>query len=454
MKWIYIILIIGVLLISGIYTFGKTDIIKSFNSTNERISNELKGITLNAGELTTSRIEYEDNNMTAVLMKGENIIGKTTLKSHKTYDEVLKVPSGNEVMVIYYYFYDFPLTKTNYIKSVEFIDMREYIANYSNERDSEKYNIIKNPNYNKSVNKDYKLVYLEKGKWIRYDAGDIPLSNITIGVMTNMYFGELIDVRMNISGNTLDRHAVVLGTDAGFVTTAPTGTPTGSPTTFDTQAIAIRDVAPVGATTITEMGWWSNAVTEDAETYVGIYSNNASGRPDVLLGSINFSKGTTAGWKSTSLNVAVAAGTTYWLAYQLDDTVTASKAVYTDLINYGQIKTAQTYLPNPWGTSGSNTTRLYAVYAVYTNATGGNCTYTSGNWAINCADNCVISSNSTLNSNSNVSLTGTGNLNISSGVGFCFNSTGQYITIASGCTVYIASGGFLSQGTNCGGMPN
>jgi hypothetical protein len=75
MKWIYIILIVGALLIGGVYAFTKTDIIKSFNSTNERISNELKGITLNVGE-TGDTGNTEDKCIEVLVKTSDNIPSK------------------------------------------------------------------------------------------------------------------------------------------------------------------------------------------------------------------------------------------------------------------------------------------------------------------------------------------------------------------------------------------
>ena len=44
------------------------------------------------------------------------------------------------------------------------------------------------------------------------------------------------------------------------------------------------------------------------------------------------------------------------------------------------------------------------------------CTYTSGNWDINCADNCSIDSPVAIDTNSNVSVIGTGTLTLTADV--------------------------------------
>ena len=51
--------------------------------------------------------------------------------------------------------------------------------------------------------------------------------------------------------------AVTIGTDSGFVDSAPSGDPgsLGYPT-IDYFAFACKDTSPVGTNKITEVGWW------------------------------------------------------------------------------------------------------------------------------------------------------------------------------------------------------
>ena len=70
------------------------------------------------------------------------------------------------------------------------------------------------------------------------------------------------------------------------------------------------------------------------------------------------------------------------------------------------------------------------------------CTYGgSGNWALNCADNCVFATTQTIGNNDNVTITGAGALNFSSGGKWSFTGSSQYVTVASGCTLNINTGG-------------
>ena len=69
------------------------------------------------------------------------------------------------------------------------------------------------------------------------------------------------------------------------------------------------------------------------------------------------------------------------------------------------------------------------------------CTYSSGNWALNCADNCIFTGTQTIAGKNNITITGTGSLTFNNGGKWSFTGTSQYITIASGCTLNINTGG-------------
>ena len=58
--------------------------------------------------------------------------------------------------------------------------------------------LMDNPNYLLPVEKNYTFVYQKNGKWLPYNSLDIPKENIIIGVQTDLFWGELIDVRFNI----------------------------------------------------------------------------------------------------------------------------------------------------------------------------------------------------------------------------------------------------------------
>jgi len=169
--------------------------------------------------------------------------------------------------------------------------------------------------------------------------------------------------------------ALVVGTNCGFVTTAPTSDPGGMKSTRDYYATSMK-VTTTDAITITEMGWWCDNATEEANFEVGIYSHDGdNNRPLTLLKSdTTNAKGTDLGWKVvTGLDWDLSASTTYWIAFQLDNTATG-----TDIdLGYPINGEAQSYDNNvsslPATGAGYNTfTRwLVGVYAVWEEAAAG-----------------------------------------------------------------------------------
>lgn len=165
--------------------------------------------------------------------------------------------------------------------------------------------------------------------------------------------------------------ALVIGTNCGFVTVAPTSDPSGDgDDTMSTRALALKDTSPSGATKITEIGWWSSNATEEGNFEVGIYDHNVGDdEPENLLSGVSRTnaKGTNAGWKVvTGLNITISPETIYWLGVQLDSTAT-----FTDIDKNSSIPgerwvgiISQTGLPNPWGTSSFTIDNsLVAIYA-------------------------------------------------------------------------------------------
>ncbi len=165
--------------------------------------------------------------------------------------------------------------------------------------------------------------------------------------------------------------ALVLGTNCGFVTEAPTADPTGASNDFwvDTRALAFKVTSPEGATKVTEIGWWCDTATQEADFDVGIYDHNSGdGNPEARIGvSADNAKGTTAGWKkATGLNIAITEDTIYWIAVQCDDTSTTTKTDGTNTVGQEwDAKTSMTALPNPWGSTSFGQASLLAIYAVY-----------------------------------------------------------------------------------------
>ena len=163
--------------------------------------------------------------------------------------------------------------------------------------------------------------------------------------------------------------AVVLGTNAGFVTEAPVADPEGFPTSgvsIDYLSRAMKHTTPAGVSKITEIGWYQNAYQEDDVNYeVGLYSHDAGN--DVPLNrlyadTVN-SKGTAQGWKVASgLDWDVTAETIYWIAVQVYPT---APDTFIDLVTTGGVDSRmvnQASLVNPW-VSAAKDTYILALYA-------------------------------------------------------------------------------------------
>ena len=162
--------------------------------------------------------------------------------------------------------------------------------------------------------------------------------------------------------------AVVIGTNAGFVTVAPSGDPSGTQMSIGNTMEALKDTSPADAAVVTEIGWWCNFATAEANYEVAIYDHD-SGDDDPLnivgVKDDTNAKGTDVGWKRvTGLNIEISPSTIYWIAVQCD--VAASVTAYTAGGRMAY-KTSVFTLPDPWdGTS--ELSRIAAFYAVYTTA--------------------------------------------------------------------------------------
>ena len=159
--------------------------------------------------------------------------------------------------------------------------------------------------------------------------------------------------------------ALVLGTNAGFVTVAPTDDPAESGFTIDNSTWASKDTSPSGDNKITEIGWYCDNSTQEANFEVGIYTDD-SDKPDIVVGSLSQTnaKGTDAGWKRvTGLNIPISASTIYWIAVELDNTIPGTDA---DLkLSGGRLDVKNAVeLTDPWGTTNTSLDWLPAIYAV------------------------------------------------------------------------------------------
>ena len=171
--------------------------------------------------------------------------------------------------------------------------------------------------------------------------------------------------------------ALVLGTNCGFVTTAPTSNPSSSTTPTDFQANAIRDTSPSDVIKITEIGWWCNNATQAANFEVGLYSDTGNDEPEVRLFVDNTNaKGTTGEvWKTVAVDWTISASTVYWIAFQLDNTATATIGSFSSFggSGYSRHSLSDSSLPADWGTAQfTDTDGQLGVYALVETAAGTN----------------------------------------------------------------------------------
>jgi hypothetical protein len=123
--------------------------------------------------------------------------------------------------------------------------------------------------------------------------------------------------------------ALVAGTNCGFVLTAPSTDPAGTGQTVDDGSSVSKSTTFANSATITEMGFYVENATQEANFEVGIYAATGVIVPGearaLLYSDTTNAKGTGAGWKiATGLNWAISANTVYWLALQIDNTATGT----------------------------------------------------------------------------------------------------------------------------------
>ena len=162
---------------------------------------------------------------------------------------------------------------------------------------------------------------------------------------------------------------LVVGTNCGLVETAPTSDPTGGFLRVANDSELAMRIIPTRDIIITEIGWWCNEATQAANFEVGIYDHDSGvDRPEDLIHvDRTNAKGTDAGWKVVSgLSWNLTANTTYWIAFQLDDTASVTQTDIEIISGEKNVhKTGQSTLESTWtGTldGNNNATAIYAVF--------------------------------------------------------------------------------------------
>lgn len=167
--------------------------------------------------------------------------------------------------------------------------------------------------------------------------------------------------------------AIVLGTNAGFVTVAPTTDPSGDTTfTIDSRSSVVKDTSPAGATKIVEVGWWCNEATEEANFEVGLYAADGAVVPGEagtrLFRDATNAKGTTGGvWKSVVVDWDISESTDYWIGVQCDDTATTTTldSQFAGGVGWDN-RSVQTQLTDPFGGGALiDADGMCSIYAVW-----------------------------------------------------------------------------------------
>lgn len=159
--------------------------------------------------------------------------------------------------------------------------------------------------------------------------------------------------------------AVVLGTNAGFVTVAPTVNPTGDSQGQDGAARAHKHTTPAGVTKITKIGWYHGNTSNAGNYELGLYAHNVgTDLPGTLLYStVAADSGTNEGWKNQVVDWDISPETIYWLAVQLDAVSGSSTIDFAQTGGRTSIDVGIFTLQNPW-VSDDVQAYIHAIYAV------------------------------------------------------------------------------------------
>ena len=165
--------------------------------------------------------------------------------------------------------------------------------------------------------------------------------------------------------------ALVLGTNCGFVTEAPTGdlSSSSSFSYANNKAYVSKYTSPIGITKITEMGWWCDDAFTDGNFEVGLYAADGAGGiagTRLYVDDTN-AKGADAGWKTVTVDWEVEEETPYWLGFQFSSSSGSTSILFSTSGGEGiDYLSSVTSLSNPFG-GGTlyDADGFISVYAVY-----------------------------------------------------------------------------------------
>ena len=251
--------------------------------------------------------------------------------------------------------------------------------------------------------------------------------------------------------------ALVLGTNSGFVITAPTADPAGADTVIDGASVVTKHTSPVGANKITEIGWYRGSGTNTSNFEIALYASDGIGGiagTRLYVDATNSSS--SAGWIATAVDWNISENTVYWLAVQMDAHSGSSNidTATTNGVGYDRM-TSQTTLANPYGGGTvDSATGMYAIYAKVSIAR--NITIGLGSLLFTAFAATVFATNS-ININAGIgtlALTGytptatiTNNIQISPNVGvITFNGSASVITATVNKNIDVGYGELVLSG--------
>lgn len=170
--------------------------------------------------------------------------------------------------------------------------------------------------------------------------------------------------------------ALTLGTNAGFVTEAPTVDPAASGGNLQGNSWAVKDTSPSDAEEITEIGWWLDNDPTNGYLYdIAVYADDGGADPAArIFTQTGIDLGAAANqWVAiTGLSISITGSTAYWLAIYGQD----NEAV-DPILNFfasggaGYAVKDSGGLPDPWGSSfATDADGIVGIYAIYTGGGG------------------------------------------------------------------------------------
>ncbi len=158
--------------------------------------------------------------------------------------------------------------------------------------------------------------------------------------------------------------ALVLGTNSGFVTVAPTADPAETGATIDGNAVVTKHTSPANSVLITEIGWYRASGTNTANWEIALYSDLA-GVPTSRLAVDATNSTASNGWVTTAVSWAITPSTPYWLALQMDAHSGSSSVDGAASGGAGSDLFAASTLADPYaGGLVADADGMYAIYAL------------------------------------------------------------------------------------------